>query len=32
MIPEKNTFTHSEVFNIEELPDPKYRDAWELIK
>lgn len=31
-IPEENTFTHSEVFNLEELPDPKYRDAWELIK
>jgi len=30
-IPEKNKWAYSEVFNVDELPSEKYRDAWELI-
>ncbi len=31
-IPSTKKYTYNEVFDLEELPDPKYRDAWELIK
>lgn len=30
-IPEKKEWAYSEVFNLDELPSEKYRDAWELI-
>tara|TARA_S200000501_G_scaffold60936_1_gene51447 strand:- start:355 stop:1119 length:765 start_codon:yes stop_codon:yes gene_type:complete len=30
-MPEKKEWAYSEVFNIDELPSEKYRDAWELI-